>query len=266
MNIQLTVQKTLLLITAFLFILVKQGYAQEQEEDIERISTGRPDQTQGTTVVPKSTLQIETGFLYEKNTAQDQEVKAHAYPTVSLRYGLLETLELRIGGSFQDSVIRERNSYRKTNGFGPLGAGFRLYLWEGAGILPQAAFTGTVSLPIGSSSMTSGYADTELRLGFTNTVTPDLSLTYTLGYGWVQEGAETKYAFKVSGDLSYRVAVYAEVYGTKAEESRAVHQADAGVLYIVRQNMQLDAAVGIALSRPAPDLFITTGFSVRLPR
>lgn len=265
MNTSTTRCKTLLLLTAFLFILVTQGYGQEAEE-LGRISTGRPDQTQGTTVVPKSTLQIETGFLYGKNTAQDQEVKTHAYPTVSLRYGLLETLELRVDGAFQDSVIRERNSYRKIGGFGPLGVGFRLYLWEGAGILPQAAFTATVALPVSNSSMASDYADTELRLGFTNTINPKLALTYTLGYGWVQEGYETKYAFKASGDVSYRIAVYAEVFGTKAEESRAVHQADAGVLYIFRQNMQLDVAVGIALSRAAPDLFITTGFSVRLPR
>ncbi|RDV15892.1 transporter [Pontibacter diazotrophicus] len=266
MNIKPTIQKAFLLITALLFILVKQGNAQEQEEDLGRISTGRPDQTQGTTVVPKSTLQIESGFLYQKNTAEEQETKTHAYPTVSLRYGLLERLELRVDGAFQDSVIREYNSYRKVNGIGPLGAGFRLYMWKGAGVLPQAALTATVSLPVGNSNMVSNYTDTELRLGFTNTITPDLSLTYTLGYGWVEEGTETKYAFKVSGDLSYRVAVYAEVFGTNAEGSRAAHQADAGVLFIVRQNMQLDVAAGIGLSRAAPDLFITTGYSVRLPR
>ncbi|GAB3536535.1 hypothetical protein GCM10027443_27110 [Pontibacter brevis] len=257
--------KILFLLTGLLLLLTEQGQAQEQ--DLGRISTGRPDQTQGTTVVPKSTLQIESGFLYRESERKEQEVKTHAYPAVSLRYGLHDRLELRIDGSFQDSVIREDvGGYRKVRGLGPLGLGLRLYMWEGAGILPQAALTATIAPPVGNSSMVSGYADKELRLGFTNTIKPDLSLTYTMGYGWVKEGTEMKYAFKVSGDLSYRVAVYGEVYGTKAEGNRAVHQADAGVLLIVRENMQLDIAAGFGLSRAAPDYFITTGFSVRLPR
>jgi len=251
-----------LLLLAVLIFLVEQVHGQ----DLERIGTGRPDQTQGTTVVPEGTLQLESGLQYEKNATEEQDARTRAYPSVSLRYGLLDNLELRLQSSYQDSVIREDGGRRTVSGTGPLQAGFRLYMWDGAGWLPQAAFTATVAVPVTKSSMASDYAATAFRLGFTNTITSQLSLTYTVGYGWVQEGNETKYAVKLSGDLSEHIAAYGEVYGTKASKSRPYHQTDAGLLFLVRHNMQLDVAAGVGLSRAAPDFFITTGFSVRLPR
>ena len=55
--------------------------------------TDRPDQTESSITVPFKSLQIETGFIKEK---QGENTNL-AYNTTLLRYGLLENLELRLG-------------------------------------------------------------------------------------------------------------------------------------------------------------------------
>ncbi len=102
-------------------------------------------------------------------------------------------------------------------------------------------------------------------MGFTNKLSDRVALTYTYGYGWLQNATQQKYAVKLATDLSRRVAVYGEFFGTTESGSRPDNQADAGLLWVVRNNIQLDVAAGRGLNRAATDFFVTTGFSIRLP-
>ena len=233
------------------------GYGQER--DLRPIATGRPDQTTGTSVVPRHTLQLESGLRYQRG----QAVHAYNYPTLMARYGLLDRLELRVAASVQDSV--PANGSRHPWGVGPPELGGRLYLWPQRGLLPEAAFTAAVTLPVGREALRPAGPETRLRIGLSNSLTDRLTLTYTYGYGWLPTAREQKYAAKLGVTLNSRLAGYGEFFGTTTSGNSADNEADAGLLWLLTSNIQADVAAGLGLTRAAPVFFITTGFSIRLP-
>jgi hypothetical protein len=234
------------------------GYGQAR--DLSPISTGRPDQTTGTTVIPRHTVQLESGLRYQ----HAQAVRAYNYPVLMARYGLLDWLELRISASVQDSVATD--SRRHPWGVGPPELGTRLHLWQQHGLLPEAALTAAVTLPVGPEALRPDGPETRLRIGLSNSLSDKLTLTYTYGYGWLPDAHEQKYAAKLGVTLSSRLSAYGEFFGTTASGSRPDNEADAGLLWLLSSNLQVDVAAGLGLTRAAPAFFVTTGFSIRLPR
>ena len=245
-----------------MLMLAGQGFAQDQE----KINTGRPDQTQGTYTVQPKLLQLETGLRWQYDRQGEEKVRNHAYPEVTLRTGVLPWLELRVDAAWQDTV-RENNGGRSVaHGIGPVRVGTRVRLWNAKGLLPAAAVQATVTLPIGSRDLRPDRPETELILALSHELSQKVQLMYNLGYTWLEENPEKSYTVSLGAELSDKVSVYGEVFGSKPTGGKAEHQADAGLLYLLRPNMQLDVAAGVGLNEAAPDYFILTGFSFRLPR
>ncbi|SFP96707.1 transporter [Hymenobacter arizonensis] len=243
--------------SALLLSLAEHSFGQRR--DPGPISTGRPDQTTGTNVIPKHTLQLESGLRYQR----DEAVRSFNYPSLVMRYGLLDRLELRVGSAIQDSL--PEGSRPRSRGVGPPEIGARFSLWEETGLLPEVALTGGVTLPIGAEILRPANPEARLRLGLTNSLTDNISLTYTYGYGWLQNATEHKYAAKLAARLSQRLSVYGEFFGIKTSGSRPGNETDAGILWLLKDNLQLDLALGTGLTSAGPVYFVTTGFSVRLP-
>jgi len=245
-------------VLGLLLLLARQGYAQ-QRGDIDPIDPGRPDQTNGTSIVQKGFVQLEGGLRYQNGRSS----RTYNYPTLTVRYGLLDRVELRLGTGFEASIpISSRQGQR---GVGAPEVGTRVYLWDEKGVLPQAAFTATATLPIGQKELRPTNPEARLRLGFSNSLTDDLTLTYTYGYGWVQNAAEQKYAMKLAARLNKQFSIYGEAFGTTETGRLPDNEVDMGLLWLVRPNLQLDVAGGVGISRAAPAFFLTTGASIRLP-
>ncbi|MCC9169058.1 transporter [Pontibacter harenae] len=244
----------------FLLLQVTKGIAQ----DVSRIDAGRPDKSQGTSVVPKGLVQVEAGLQYQKDDLNGQDVRTRSYPTMTLRYGLLNKIELRIEGGLQDSVFNERGSSSRTRGLGPVTAGVRYVMWSGKGIIPDAAFTGTVTLPV-SNALSPPDPEAMLNFGFSNTLANWLSLTYSVRYGWIYRDTELRYAADLRADLSKTFSMYIEYFSIEESSAAVRHHADVGVLWFPKANIQLDVSAGIGLNEAAPAYFATTGISIRLP-
>jgi hypothetical protein len=260
--IQSTLQLKWLLVILLLFISIQQGNGQGE---VPELKTDRPDQTESSTVVPKGALQLEAGYFFQKATEESQSVKTHAYPTALVRVGVLEWLELRVLGALKDSVV-ENGSRRKVGGVSPLNLGLKFQLWQGQGWRPEAAFLVRAALPVGSRAFRPDDPEPELRLMLSNKITQKVEVAYNLTMSW-PDGDPTKgYTLSLSGEVHDKVTVYGEVFGNKTEGEKAAHQADAGVLFLLRPNLQLDLAAGTGISKAAPDYFITAGLSLRLPR
>ena len=240
-----------------LLLLAQRGYGQRR--DIDPIDPGRPDQTNGTSVVQKHFVQLEGGLRYQHGRSS----RTYNYPALTVRYGLLDRVELRVGTGFEESMPVSRE--RSHRGIGAPELGTRVYLWDSKGWLPQAALTATATLPVGQKELRPSNPEARLRLGFSNSLTDAITLTYTYGYGWVQNAAEQKYAVKLSTKLSKRFSMYGEAFGTTQTRSRPDNEVDMGLLWLVRPNLQLDVAGGAGISHAAPAFFVTTGASIRLP-
>ena len=250
------------LVMLLLFAFIQQGQSQDEVPEIE---AGRPDEAEAASLVPRKTVQLETGLYFQKDTEGGSEQKLKAYPAALVRLGVLNWLELRVQSALKDSVI-ERGGRFRTRGFAPLSVGAKLKLWEEQGLRPQAAFMTTVALPVGSRAFRPEKAEPSLRLLLKNSLTDKLDLSYNLAYGWVGGEPLRGYAISLGFGLSDRFTLYGEVFGSKQKREQAQHMADGGIQFLLFQNLQLDIGAGTALNKAAPDYFLTTGFSVRLPR
>ena len=58
--------------------------------------TDRPDQTESAVTVPKKSLQIETGAVYEFDRIGSTEIRSLHFAKTLFRYGVTDCLELRL--------------------------------------------------------------------------------------------------------------------------------------------------------------------------
>lgn len=251
-----------LLVVVLLGACMQQGQCQDEVPELE---TDRPDQAEAASLVPRRTLQLETGLFFQEDDEMGAEQKIRAYPTALLRFGVLDWLELRAQSALRDSVVERRTRFR-TSGFAPLTLGAKVKLWEEQGLRPQAAFMTMVVLPVGSREFRPDNWEPNFRLLFKNSLSEKLDLSYNLVYGWVEGDPIRGYAVSLGFDLSDKLTVYGEVFGDKQKEEKAEHSVDGGFMFMLLPNLQLDVAAGRALNDAAPDYFITSGFSWRIPQ
>jgi hypothetical protein len=103
------------LLLFFATICIKSTIAQNSEP----INTDRPDQSDGTYVLPKNNFQIEEGILFAKNNFQNN---------LMLRYGVTKSTEVR--------CLMDYAKIEASNGIMPLGLSFKQALVKQHKILP----------------------------------------------------------------------------------------------------------------------------------
>ncbi|RDV15891.1 transporter [Pontibacter diazotrophicus] len=260
---QLTSQFRWLLVVVALLAFVQPAHC--QDEEVPEFETDRPDQAEAASLVPRGTLQLETGFFLQEDTEMGVEQKIRAYPTALVRLGVLNWLELRVQSALRDSVMERRTRFR-TSGFAPLTLGAKVKLWDEQGLRPQAALMTMVTLPIGSRAFRPENPDPNFRALFKNSLTDNLALSYNLVYGWVGGDPVKGYAVSLGYDITDKLTAFGEVYGDKQKGEEAEHAVDGGLMYMLLPNLQLDVAAGRALNDAAPDYYFTAGFSWRIPR
>ncbi|MBJ6118974.1 transporter [Pontibacter sp. BT310] len=258
-------RKRLLFIVAFLFVTF-QAYSQKQDTtSVPDLETDRPDQTESASVVPRKSIQIEAGLYFQKDKAGATDIKYVAHPSALMRFGVLSWLELRAEGTYQTVTIEEE-SRKKLNGFGPLTVGAKAKLWDENGLRPQTALMTMFDLPVGHNAFAPANPEVNLRLLFKNSLSEKVDLSYNLAYGWEDGEAVKSYTVSLATELSDKIGVFGEVFGDKTNGEKATHSFDAGFTVLVLPNLQVDLAAGTAISSSSPEYFVTTGFSVRLPR
>jgi hypothetical protein len=98
--------KKLVLLIAVVIIATSAVLAQEKPE----LVTDRPDQTEAPSLVPTGGLQVETGFVYEKDGEQNITKTNFTYNTTLIKYGVNDHFELR----FITEYLGERTKASET--------------------------------------------------------------------------------------------------------------------------------------------------------
>ena len=244
------------------------GNAQEKRPEL---ITDRPDQTESAVVVPLRSLQIETGFLMQKNETDLAVERLFAYTTTLLRYGLLERLELRIGLDLLSERLEIKHTDIKEHitGTGPLLLQFKYKVAEERGWIPDIAFIGGATLPCVAKELfrTAGVAPA-FRLALSHTLSDRLALGSNLGAEWDGESRDPGfyYSFVLGITATEKLGIFTEFYGLMREPGKRMHLFDAGFTFLVLHNFQLDLSGGVGLNKIAFDSFISFGFTYRLPR
>jgi len=231
------------------------------------IVTDRPDQTEASVLVPRGGLQVETGFVFEKDREDNVEKSNFTYNTTLIKYGVNEFLELRLITEFlgERAQVAE-DPVSKVQGFSPLALGVKIKLADEKAFWPQAAFIGHINLKSGSKEFAPSYTAAAFRFTFAHTLSEKFALSYNLGAAWDGETPEAAFLYTLS--LGYtitdRLGAFVEGYSFFPEDNKADNRIDTGITYKFSPVVQWDVSAGVGLSRNAPDSFLSTGISFRL--
>ncbi len=257
------------------FCLLFSISTQAQEADTagseDELSTDRPDQTEAPRLVPKGRFQIEAGYAvtrFREEAAGEGAQTAHT-GILFLRYGLGERVELR--AVVEDGVLRDRFIEETTQGLYPLAVGAKVALIkEQKGIVPEVSVLSYLKLPFTSRADSQGaYWSPAVILAFENKFLQKWEIEYNAG--WKKDAYDTDYEWMASASLHYEVTkklkLFLEYFGHYAPGEAPLHNADGGLLYEVRDNLQLDFSAGSSLQAETEkgNCFGAVGFSVRLP-
>ncbi len=262
-------KQTHLYFALFFFGSMFSSFAQDGETTPALI-TDRPGNTEAAATVPIGSLQIETGAYYTSFEKDELKLESLGYNGTVLRYGILKNLEMRLAWSFEEgraSFMGDRFD-NVTSGFSPLLAGVKVGITEENGLLPTIGFVGYLVLPFtASTDYRPENTGVDFTFAFNHTLSENSSLAYNLGAEWGNDSPEAAYTYTLlyGYSISDRFGAFAEIYGDFPEDNKANHLWDAGITYLVKDNLQLDAAVGTSITE-GQDLLVSVGLSYRIPK
>lgn len=218
----------------------------------ETIVTDRPTQSAAAFVMPKGGFQAELGFLSEKVT---DNVTSLTYSNLLLRWGAFQGVELRL----TQNLVGLKIGSTTISGLSPLTLGAKVHLADENGLLPQISVIGQSTVKSGKDEFQPPAAIQELRFNFQNTVNDVLGIGYNVGLTWSDGSSSGLYTFNLGFSLGDGWTVFAEPYGFFGN-GLSDHRVNAGVIYLLSNQLQADISAGLGLSDVSPDSFV--GFGV----
>jgi hypothetical protein len=263
------------LLTCFASLISLIAAAQSGTEPPE-LNSDRPNFTQAATVVPHKTIQLETGFGYQRSKSENEFKKSYLYPTTLIRAGILKKVELRINFDFEQENRMPMfstglaKSATKMRGFDNVQVGTKIALVEARGAIPDVGILASLSLPVGLKEYRPPHAAPLLELLFNSHFSDKLELQYNFGYRKHQDENEylvqLLYSASVIGHITKNLQGFAEFQAYKTHQQAAENSIAGGFMYKLLPNLQLDILGGLGVSEVAPDFYTATGITWRVPR
>jgi hypothetical protein len=201
-----------------------------------------------------------------------------------MRYGLVDRVEFRtfwLGENWDQAQLR-RGGTRSPGGTSDMEVGFK---WQ---LLPEdkerrwrpitALITSIIAPTGGSSAVSDETVEPYINLIYGWNVTDKLTLAGSTGYLGIRDRPSPGTVGRSDNFQRYhqslvaffsateRTTLFYEWYAwtfTHAQDNRPQYFMDAGLLYRLTPNMQLDLRAGLGLTGRPDDLFTGAGFSVR---
>lgn len=248
-------------IVLFTISILAFGHAYAQE-----FVTDRPDQTESSSTIQKGAIQIETGYLISTHD-MDKNVRARnfSFPTNLFRIGLSKNMELRIVNSFEvNHTLTPEKPISKKSGFSNLEIGFKARFLNESENTPEIAFLSHYVIPTASNTLENihGFIN---KIAISKTLSEQHSIGLNLGYDYFYEDqGNLTYSLAWGIGLSEKFSIYLEAYGDLENLDSLVASADAGITYLIKENMQLDYSFGTGINHKMN--YQSIGFSIRIPK
>jgi hypothetical protein len=229
---------------------------------LEPLETDRPDFTDSPTVVPRHSIQVESGYTFSRSSDE----RIHAIGEVLVRLGAFEKLEFRV--AVNSLTIRDSREGCQV-GLEDTDLGVKLQVlrrsddrpWK-----PDLALIVATSIPTGTGeSPLQPFAKLctawEIPLGFSLSTNVNYTSLKEMGYRFSQFAASASLDHKVTE----RIGCYVEFFGFhpfnhQISNTRFV---DSGLTFLVARGFQLDLRVGAGLNPLYPEYFSGVGFAKR---
>lgn len=224
---------------SFLFILLTlNSFAQTDAE----INSDRPDQSDGTYIITKQKLQIENGITFQKKTLVNN---------LMLRYGITKSTEARL--------LVDAGKMGVQRGLLPIGFSFKQRIIHEKKFLPAITLVGYYRWgKLATNDFKNSNQEYSLVLAFHHTISNSLSVAYNVSSGNFKSNINT--TFLISYAPIHKLTCFAEYFSRFETHYLPQHNIDAGILYHINNNLQLDLAFGAQLFNNN-NSYATTGFS-----
>lgn len=249
------------------------------------IATDRPGFSDTTSVVPRGHIQLESGYSYTYDRGpHHQRFQSQDFPELSLRIGVLNNLEARVGWIGQ-YITRSRYLAKtragrtttfldKAQGGSDMKVGVKWAMTRQEGLMPNLSLIPSLYLPTGADGFSTGDVDPEVRIAYSWAANPKWTI-----YGVVQlssisysddEGESRRY-FQTGASLASGYQITDKWCGILeyyflapfTPGSDAAHTLNVCSTYLITHNIQFDIRVGFGLNEEAPDFSTSAGISFR---
>ena len=229
----------------------------------QTIITDRPDQTESSSTIEIGSLQIETGILLgftEDDFTSERQLLA---PTTLFRYGITKGIELRILSQFES--LKDQNSFQKVSGISDLEIGTKIQLFKRENVNTEIAFLSHLILPTGSKGLTNNKSGTINKLSIAHDLSDEMSIGYNVGYDYFGEGnGNLTYSVALGISITESFGIFIEPYGNLIEFDTLEANFDAGITYLLKDNVQLDFSFGTGINHTMN--YLSVGCSINIAK
>lgn len=239
----------------------------------EPLVTDRPDFTEASSTVGKGVVQVEFGYTYTYDTANNVSERSHSLGEPLWRIGMFaDWFELRIAVFPTDMRTRTAGVETNIDGAEDLYLGAKLGLTPQVDHLPEMALIPQMTVPTGSAGFTNDemlpglvwiyaweindFIATAGQTQFNRSIDETSNNSYT---EWSQ-------SWTIAYTLTEDLGAYTEWYGLfphSADTAKPEHYFNGGFTLLLTDDVQWDIRGGVGLNSAADDYFLGSGLSIR---
>lgn len=254
----------------FLFTFLISASLSAEAQFSETISADRPGQAFSPNAVGNKVFQTQTGidgggFKDKKVDYQAQQKGGFILPTTFLRFGLSKHFEINSAWAYGFNRNTVGQTSTNDNGLALATLGARFNITEGKGKIPAVGMLLTFKLPILSPAYTIDYVAPAVLIMAGTSINDKLSVLLNFGIDYSGNDAQPNwiYVANLSYSISPKVGTFIENYG-HFNDNDFWNYWDAGISYLVNNNLQLDIYGGAGYNQNSLDYFTSIGFAWRL--
>ncbi|MEQ9415040.1 MAG: transporter [Cyclobacteriaceae bacterium] len=232
----------------------------------ETIRSGRPGQSIGPFTVGKGIFQIQTGmdvFGYKTPVFKGDGFLNNTV----LRYGIAERWEISALADYKVETWKSGVLETDLNGLAAFDIGGRYHVYSGEGLIPSIGFQLRFRLPV----LSQDYEIDNVAPRFIIATNQKLSETFTLFTNWggswngVNSTGTGFYTINLAFPICGKLGGFVENYGSLTDGDFDT-RFDAGLSYLVNNDLQLDVLGGPGSNDGLKDYFVSVGLSWRTKR
>ena len=249
-----------LISTILLFAAANTAGAMEKTEDID---TNRPSFMFSPLVVPKGSLQLENGGLYQRFQHGTNYFDASE---TQIRLGLTKRAELQL---FVPYYVSRQQAHSGDNLSGvtdldEVGIKYQV----GPLKKVQLCVIPSVNIPTGDRAINGPGVQGVLRAPWSYPLNSKLSIEGMQSILLLNAGRSIQYQpdFMLSRTIGKKASVFAEYVGFFTQQAQSIQITNFGGTYKLKPHHQVDMHFGFGLDKAAPAAFIGTGYSYRFDK
>ncbi|MBV1888576.1 MAG: transporter [Urechidicola sp.] len=205
-----------------------------------------PLQSETSNLVPNGSLSVELGVLYESFDHGDGD--HWSTPTILIGYGLTDKIELQLSHQHEYNKVVFERVESEYFGWSDFSFGPKFQLLKKEGGKTEIALLTYAIVPTAKDELSNNELGFSSKFAISHIFSERIGLVYNLGYDYLFGLNILTNSLSLGYDLSDKLAIYGEHYGSFVEREPYENNLDIGLTYYFNPNVTLDANYGTGLN------------------